>query len=98
MQQDPALNGLALPVKIFGVNGIGHEGGNADNCNGRTLPWLQDVAGVDVWTLWNVTYRDVILLNADNEVVDVYNLTSNDLANPANYEALRNMLVQHANP
>ena len=62
------------------------------------MPWLQDVPAVDVWSTWAVTYRDVIILDEDNVVVGVYNLTTNDLAVPANYAALRDMLISAATP
>ena len=45
---------------------------------------------------WNVTYRDVIVVNGENEIVEVYNLTNYDLANPANYGHLRQTLVDTA--
>jgi hypothetical protein len=87
-----------MEVHILGVNGIGHESGNADTYAGRTTPWLQDVLGVDVWTAWAVTYRDVLILDENNVVVGVYNLTSNDLGIPDNYNALRGLLVSAATP
>ncbi len=75
------------------MNGIGLEAGNDSFTDGRDLPWLQDVAGVDVWDSWTVTYRDVIVLDADNVVVDVYNLTDNDLADPVAYQAMSELLT-----
>ena len=98
LQADPALAGLAMDIRILGVNGIGHESGNAVNCDGKTLPWLQDFPAVDVWTAWAVTYRDVIILDEDNVVVGVYNLTTNDLGVPANYDVLRSMMISAATP
>lgn len=98
MQADPALAGHTLDIRILGVNGIGHESENAANCAGRVLPWLQDVVASDVWTLWQVTYRDVIILDEENKVLSIYNLTSNDLGVQANYDALRDLLVQAAGP
>ncbi len=98
LQADPALAGLAIDVQILGVNGIGHESGNAANCDGTTTPWLQDVPAVDVWSAWAVAYRDVIILDEDNVVVGVYNLTSNDLGVSENYDALRSMLISAATP
>ena len=98
MQSDPALAGHAIEIGILGVNGIGHASGNATTCDGRTIPWLQDMPDTDAWTAWQVAYRDVIVLDEENRVVGVYNLTANDLSVPANYEALRDLLVQAANP
>ena len=78
-----------MEVAILGVNPPGHESGNAAVTSNRNLPWLQEtVGGDDVWGDWAVTYRDVVILNADNEVVDVYNLTEHDLATPGNREEL----------
>jgi hypothetical protein len=96
MQKDAALAGLAHEVRILGVNGIGHDSANATNCAGRTIPWLQDVTAQDVWNDWKVTYRDVIVLDPANKTVSIYNLTTKDLAIPANYNALRDILVGEA--
>ena len=68
----------------------------------RTIPWLQDIDanqnGVsDIWyDQWQVTYRDVWVVDANNELVSAYNLTSNDLANEANYNTLRQMIIDVA--
>jgi hypothetical protein len=51
---------------------------------------------VNAWDLWEVEYRDVILLDSENRPVGIYNLTSNDLGNPTHYAALRQMLVDAA--
>ena len=85
-------------VQILGVNRIGAESGNGTNCDGRDIPWLQDRAGDDVWDLWQITYRDVLILDADNKPVATYNLTANDLGVAANYEALKMMLRDAAAP
>jgi len=84
--------GLA-PVRILGVNGIGLESGNTLVCEGRDLPWLQDTVDEHVWSQWQVTYRDVVILDGANVPVGVYNLTDHDLADPANYAELRALLL-----
>lgn len=84
---------LAVPVTLYGVNGVGFESGNANFTDGRDIGLLQDTAEVDAWTQWDPTYRDVVIVNADNEVVGVYNLTSNNLGVAENYEALTQMLI-----
>ncbi|MFT6145030.1 MAG: hypothetical protein ACJATT_005469 [Myxococcota bacterium] len=84
---------LAVPVTLFGVNGVGFESGNADFTDGRDIGLLQDTAEEDAWTQWAPTYRDVVILNADNEVVGIYNLTVNSLAVAENYEALTQLLI-----
>ena len=62
-------------------------------CDGRDLPWLQETAGVvSVWTTWNVTFRDLVILDVENATTDVYNLTEHDLGVAGNYEALKALL------
>ncbi len=88
---------LAVPVTLYGVNGIGFESGNANFTDGRDIGLLQDTAEVDAWSQWDPVYRDVVILNGDNEVVGVYNLTTNNLGVPANYEALTQLLIDATN-
>lgn len=93
-----AAEGHALGIEIHGVNSIGDESDNPVVCSGRDIPWLQDVPAEGVWALWGVTYRDVIILDEQNEVVGVYNLTANDLQDPLKYAELKALLVAAANP
>ncbi|MFI5402074.1 MAG: hypothetical protein ACHQ1G_03985 [Planctomycetota bacterium] len=86
----------ATIIRLIGCNQIGAEAGNPSICAGRDTPWTQDTAAENVWVDWNVTYRDVIILDVDNIPVDVYNLTSHDLANPANYAELKQRLKDAA--
>jgi hypothetical protein len=96
MQAEIDDSTTAKPVHILGVNGEGHESGNPVICDGRTIPWLQDTPAADVWASWAVTYRDVVILDADNQVLHVYNLTSQSLYDPANYAALKKLLLDSA--
>jgi hypothetical protein len=83
----------ATRIQILGVNAVGAESGNEAMCEGRVLPWLQDSTSTNVWGLWNVTYRDVVVLSADNVKIAVFNLTTYDLADSANYAALEKILL-----
>ncbi|MCA9592208.1 MAG: hypothetical protein KC776_02830 [Myxococcales bacterium] len=87
----------ALEIHVLGVNGIGLESGNGSITAGRDIPWLQDVAAEDVWTQWQVTYRDVVIVGPQSTKVGVYNLTLHDLADPTNYAELRQLLLDAAN-
>jgi len=100
MQKDIDTVSTAHAIRISGVNEAGQESGNDAICVGRTLPWLQDIPLADhsAWQLWHVTFRDVVVLDPDNAIVQVYNLTSHDLTNPANYAQLRQILVGAAGP
>lgn len=97
MQKELDAAGTKLSIQILGVNGIGAEPGNASVTQGRTIPWLQDVEAQQVWKSWNVAYRDVIVLDAKNHKVTTYNLTTYDLAQPANQAALKKILIDTAN-
>lgn len=58
------------------------------------LPILQDdddKAGV--WDGWKAEWRDVFILNGKGEIVDIYNLTSNDLGNKDNYQTMKDKLL-----
>ncbi len=83
-------------IQILGVNGIGLESANDSMTTGRVLPWLQPVAGEEPWALWQVEYRDVVILGPGNEQLGTFNLTVNDLHDSANYAALKNQLLQAA--
>jgi hypothetical protein len=85
-----------VPVRLLGVNAVGAEYDDSLMSAGRTLPWLQDVAGQQVWTSWGVTYRDVVILGPDNAKLAVYNLTVHDLADTASFNGLKRILLAAA--
>ena len=85
-----------LPIELMGVNEVGEEEGNPEITEGRDLPWLQDDAYYRVWMRWDVTFRDVKILDGEGFVTDVFNLTMYDLNDPANYEELKARLVAAA--
>jgi hypothetical protein len=92
----------SLRIWLLGINERGQEAGNAATTAGRDLPWLQDVdtngnSLSDVARdLWDVTFRDVVILDGDNTQVGAYNLDDHNLAEPENYATLREMLVDAA--
>ncbi|NQU20422.1 MAG: PEP-CTERM sorting domain-containing protein [Candidatus Nealsonbacteria bacterium] len=101
MQKDLDANHPELDIRIFGVNQRGYESQNSLATAGRDIPWLQDVdlnldGQSDAWTSWNVTYRDVVILDAENQKLGAFNLTSHDLQYPGNYNELRQTLIAAA--
>ena len=101
MQNDLAVSYPDLDIQILGVNEMGHEPGNGSVTAGRDIPWLQDVDAdhdrrSDLWTSWDVTYRDVVILDTTNTRVGVFNVTSQSLQVPDNYNTLRQMLIDAA--
>ena len=87
----------AMPIRIIGINETGHETGNDLMCDGRDLPWLQDTDATQVWDRWTHVYRDVIIVGPDNVPIEAFNLTTQDLSDPANYAALRQKFLDAAN-
>jgi len=79
-------------IRILGVNQLGAETGNIATCNGRDIPWLQDIAGKDVWVSWEVRYRDVVILDETGVKVAVFNLTDHDLGDPESFAELKALL------
>lgn len=49
-----------------------------------------------VWERWDATWRDVWVLDPDNEAHAVYNLTEHNLAVAEEYEGLRLLLIEAA--
>ncbi len=97
MQGEIDAQETAQAVWILGVNAVGLESGNGAMTAGRTLPWLQPGDGNDVWMLWEVEYRDVVILGPGNERLSTFNLTVNDLSDPINYAVLKSRLLDAAN-
>jgi hypothetical protein len=97
MQAEFDTTATLRPVSIVGVNGIGLESGNAETVDGRVIPWLQDTGTAKVWESWAVTYRDVVILDAANVKLSAFNLTAHNLADPVEYAALRQILLDAAN-
>ena len=92
------LDGMEPPVAIdiLGVNYAGYESGNETITSGRDLPWLQDTPQEDVIGRWGPAFRDLVVLDGDNDLLDVYNLTEHTLADPSNYAELKDLLVNAA--
>ena len=101
MQKELEADYPSLDIQLIGVNKVGQEAGNESATEGRDIPLLQDIdanddGDSDVWSDWNVEWRDVVILNANNMKVGAYNLTIHNLAYPANYATLKQMLIDAA--
>lgn len=57
-----------LNIEILGVNmSVRREYNYFITSIGSALPWLQDTDPQQVWSRWNVAYRDVRILNSQNQ-------------------------------
>ena len=77
------------------VNQLGNNGWEADfQSAGLSLPMVQDNDSDLIWNNWGGGWRDVMILDPNNELVGQFNLTDFSLADPTNYETLKNMLIE----
>jgi hypothetical protein len=96
MYEELVIEHPELDFALLAVNNVGHDSGIEAMSDGRDLPLLQDTEAEDAWGTWGVTYRDVVVLDHENRVFGVFNLTEHDLANARHYAALKQMLVDAA--
>ncbi len=82
----------AADIRILGVNEAGYESGNSRLPAASALPALQDTYTENVTQAWEVTYRDVVLVDGLGQRVEAYNLTQYSLGVPANYATLKGKL------
>lgn len=66
-------------VEILAVNEIGYDNFEYVDTVSSQLPWVQDVEEVNAWDLWEITYRDLVILDQDNIFLTTYNLTDNPM-------------------
>ena len=93
MEADLAKKHPELAVSLLAIDAAGHEGGLPDLAKVGDLPCVQDTVKDDVWGSWGAEWRDVYVLNAENELTAVYNLTLFSLSEPENYATLEALLI-----
>ena len=91
-----AAAGTRVPVHLLGVGAVGGEADTSTVTQGRTIPWLQDTTTQDAWGAWRVNYRDLVVLDAANRPITIYNLTSHDLTRPTARDTLIQILTTAA--
>jgi hypothetical protein len=94
MQDDLSQRFPDFEFQILAVNERGHSTGIETAVKERTLPLLQDDMTQMVWENWAVTYRDVIVLDGENKVFGLLNLTDNSLAEAEHYATVEGLLLQ----
>jgi hypothetical protein len=92
-----AMPGLRRTVQIVVVATIGSEGNPTGLTGMEPLPLVLDAPAVNVQTQWMAMTRDVVLLDETGQRRFVYNLSTYNLAEAANYATLRDELLRWAN-
>ena len=96
MQNELAVEEPGLAIQLLAINEDGFDSGLGTMSAEGDLPLLQDTDEASVWDDWDVTFRDVVILNSANEQVAVYNLTTHSLGVDANYNELKALLISSA--
>ena len=96
MQAELAQAYPELDIKIFGINMSGTASGTASFGTNHTLPMVQDDFSLGIWSDWGAQWRDVYILNENNELVFVYNLTQYSLSDATNYDTLQQYFIDFA--
>ena len=96
MQDELDSASTTLPVRLVAINEAGHESGVSTFTAGRDLPVLQEESGDGIWASFRIAYRDVVVVDEEGVTVGVFNLTDNRLDDSANYDTLKQQLLDTA--
>ena len=95
MQEDLDLNHPNLNIDILSVNKLGATGEGNLSAD-QDLPMVQDNSTDLIWDTWGGDWRDVVILDGNNEIYAIYNLTMYNLSDSANYDALKQLFIDAA--
>ena len=93
MQNEISSEYPELPIKILSINQIGAENGIESFNETHALPMVNDNTNDEIWVQWESQWRDFYILNKQNELLEVYNLTQHNLNDPLNYQELKQKLI-----
>ena len=96
MQNELRQERPELEIIILSINQIGAENGISSSTEAHALPMVHDNETDTIWLSWEGQWRDFYLLNRNNELVEVYNLTQNNLNDETNYNELKQKLIEAA--
>ena len=74
---DLYLDYLSSDIDIY-VMGIGQNNNTPvdDMTANNNLPWVKDNSENNIWSAWGVSNRDLFIMDMNNRIVKVINLTS----------------------
>jgi hypothetical protein len=88
----PQLDIQILSIDKMNVNGAGAASYSVD----KDLPMVADNSSDDIWNSWGGSWRDVVILDANNEIYSIYNLTTYNLGVTSNYDDLKQLFIDAA--
>lgn len=78
---------------LAAINQDGFEASAPDMAELGDIALLQDTVVANAWVRWQAVYRDVVIVDAQGRRVEAFNLTEHNLADAAEYEALKARLL-----
>ena len=93
MQNELTSEFPSLNITILAVNEVGHETGNDSIVAVGDLAVLQDDTSATVWSAWGASWRDVVVLDANNVEVYRFNLSTYNLGSDRDYDHLKAVFV-----
>ena len=95
MQNELAQEYPNLDIQILSINLL-NAGGAQSLSSSQDLPMVSDNSTDLIWSNWGGAWRDVIILDGNNEVYTTFNLTTYSISNPTNYDTLKQLFVDAA--
>ena len=96
MQSELDLERPDLNIKILSINMI-DKWDEATTptlmAESGTLPIVQDSADLEIWANWGGQCRDVAILDPQNQLIEFYNLTLNNLSDADNFSELKQKFI-----
>ena len=94
MQADLDNNGYAGKVALLSINDKNKTNQTAINsyCKGRTIPFLQDTIGENVYGSWMVGKDYIVLVNKLGNISESIDLKKTNLTQTGNYDAVMQKL------
>ena len=95
MQDELEADYPNLDIQILSINMLNASGAQSLSAS-QNLPMVQDNSNDLIWSNWGATWRDVIIIDGNNEIYATYNLTSNSIGNSTNYDTLKQLFIDAA--
>ena len=98
MQAEIEVERPDLDIQILSINMINNWSNGLTNRMGQigNLPVVQDSTQLNIWQSWGGQWRDVVILDDQNQVVEYFDTNSSVLTNEQNYNALKQALINTA--
>lgn len=99
MQEELNNERPELNIKLLTINKIGGwdpETSTEKIAEAGNLAMVQDSEELMIWDSWGGEWRDVAIVNRNNQLIEYYNLTLNNLGTPENFEELKQKFIAAA--